>query len=90
MKNICYRIIEDVFYQSLVRKEVVDHDLVQLGLSYYDFKDQQDKVEQIILEKLQKHYNSLNISQKYPVIIKKINLPWKRMFEIGMEIEVKK
>ena len=24
------------------------------------------------------------------VIIKKINLPWKRMFEIGMEIEVKK
>ena len=53
------------------------------------FKDQQDKVEQIILEKLQKHYNSLNISQKYPVIIKKINLPWKRMFEIGMEIEVK-
>ena len=31
MKNICYRIIEDVFYQSQVRKEVVDHDLVQLG-----------------------------------------------------------
>ena len=88
IKNICFRIIEDVFYQACVRKEVVNYNLPCLGLSYYDFKNQQDQVEQIIKDKLQEYYKSLKISQKYPVIIHRINLPWKRMFEIGMEIEV--
>lgn len=86
--HLCYRLIEDVFYQSLVRKDVVENDLSQLGLSYYQFKDQQVIVENIIKEKLQTYYNSLKISHKYPVNILKINMPWKRMFEIGMEIKV--
>ena len=88
IKNICFRIIEDVFYQACVRKEVANYDLPRLGLSYYDFKNQQDQVEQIIKDKLQEYYKSLKISQKYPVIIHRISLSWKRMFEIGMEIEV--
>lgn len=88
--HLCYRIIEDVFYQAIVRKDVVDHELGQLGLSYYDFKDQQDVVENIIKRKLQTYYNSLKISQKYPTTIININMPWKRMFEIGMKIAVDK
>lgn len=87
---MCYRLIEDVFYQSLVRKEVIDKDLIELGLSYYDFKNKQNDVEDIIKEKLQTYYNSLKISQKYPTTIVKINMPWHRMFEIGMEIVVNK
>jgi len=88
IKNLCYRIIEDVFYQTLIRKEVVENDLVELGLSYYDFKDQQYIVEQRIQNKLQIYFNSLNLSQDYQVIVKTIYMPWQRMFEIGMEIEV--
>jgi hypothetical protein len=88
--HLCYRLIEDVFYQSLVRKEVIDKDLIELGLSYYDFKNKQNDVEDIIKEKLQTYYNSLKISRKYPTTIVKINMPWHRMFEIGMEIVVNK
>ena len=88
--HLCYRLIEDVFYQSLVRKEVIDKDLIELGLSYYDFKNKQNEVEDIIKDKLQTYYNSLKISQKYPISIIKINMPWHRMFEIGMEIVVNK
>lgn len=87
--HLCYRIIEDVFYQAIVRKEVIEKDLVELGLSYYDFKDKQNRVEDIIKNKLQAYYNSLKISDMYPVTIMKINMPWKRMFEIGIEMEVK-
>lgn len=88
--NLCYRLIEDVFYQSYVRKDVVEHELVELGLSYYDFKNQQSEVEQIIKNKLLKHYQELELSKKYAIDIQKIYMPWKRMFEIGMNIEVEK
>lgn len=86
--NLCYRIIEDVFYQVIVRKDMVENDLVELGLSYYDFKDQQEAVEKRIMEKLQTYYNSLKISHVHPCHILEIDMPWKRMFEIGMKIEV--
>lgn len=87
--HLCYRLIEDVFYQSLVRKDVVNHILPSLHLSYYDFKNQQKQVEDIIQDKLQTYYNSLKISHQYPVRILNVDMPWKRMFEIGMDIEVK-
>lgn len=89
ISNLSYRLIEDIFYQSLVRKEVVQKDLVDMGLSYYDLKNQQGVVETIIKNRLQKYYDGLKISQKYPIVIRKIILPWKRMFEIGMEVEKK-
>ncbi|WP_294578770.1 DUF4127 family protein [uncultured Thomasclavelia sp.] len=87
-KNICFRIIEDVLYQAIVRKDVVEHDLVELGLSYYDFKDQEAQVATRIKSKLQVLFNDFNLSKKHPVIIKDISMPWQRMFEIEMKIEV--
>ena len=88
INNLCYRLIEDVFYQAIVRKEVVENDLPHKGLSYYDFKDQQTDVENIIKKKLQTNFGHLHLSQRYPFNITKIYMPWKRMFEIGMEIKL--
>lgn len=88
INHLCYRIIEDVFYQTIVRKDVVDNELPKLGLSYYEFKDRQCDVENIIKDKLQNYYNSLKISHKHLVNINTISMPWHRMFEIAMEIEV--
>lgn len=90
ISNLCYRLIEDVFYQSSVRKDVVEHELVELNLSYYDFKEEQNKVEQIIKNKLLKQYQKLELSKKYNVDIENVYMPWKRMFEIGMNIKVEK
>lgn len=88
INNLCYRLIEDVFYQAIVRKEVVENDLPHKGLSYYDFKDQQTDVENIIKKKLQTNFGHLHLSQRYPFNITKIYMPWKRMFEIRMEIKL--
>lgn len=85
--NVIYRIIEDCFYQADIRKKVVEKDLVELGLSYYDFRDQQDEVERRIASYLLEKYKGLKLSTKYPIEKIHVNMPWKRMFEIGMEID---
>ena len=42
----------------------------------------------MILKKLQTNFGHLHLSQRYPFNITKIYMPWKRMFEIGMEIKL--
>lgn len=84
--NIIYRIIEDGLYQAKVRKMVIENDLVELGLGYYDFKDQQNEVEHRISCQLLQNYNNYNLAKKYPIKSLDIYMPWKRMFEIGMKV----
>ena len=72
--NILYRIIEDCFYQSRVRMQVVQ-------------KDRQDEVEKRIGSYLLENYKKLQISRKYPIAKIHVCMPWRRMFEIGMKID---
>ena len=60
---------------------------VEVGLGYYDFKDRQDEVEQRIGAYLLERYNTLSISRKYPIAKIHVTMPWRRMFEIGMQID---
>lgn len=85
--NTVYRLIEDVFYQAKVRQEIIEKDLPELGLSYYDFKDKENEVEKRIGEALLKEYNTLNISHEYPIDCIEVSMPWHRMFEIGMKLK---
>lgn len=87
--NIIYRMIEDGFYQAKVRRDIIENDLVELDLGYYDFKDKQNVVEERISKALLNHYYQYQISKKYPIESLKIDMPWKRMFEIGMAIKWK-
>ncbi|MBQ9134939.1 MAG: DUF4127 family protein [Lachnospiraceae bacterium] len=87
-KHLCYRIIEDVLYQAVVREEIVENELGKMGLSYFCLGDKQPLIEGMIKERLQKQYDRLKIGGTYPVTIQGIHMPWYRMFEIGMEIEM--
>ena len=87
-EHLCYRIIEDVLYQAVVRGEIVQHELEKMGLSYFYLGDKQPVVEAMIKERLQNLYDKMALSKKYPVTIRSITMPWYRMFEIGMEIEM--
>jgi hypothetical protein len=84
--NLLYRIIEDGCYQAVVRHEVSAVDLPQMNVASNDITPALSKVEFIIKDKLQKYYETLNISKRHTVKIKSVFSPWKRMFEIGMEI----
>lgn len=86
--HLIYRLLEDVYYQSFARQKVVDEYLPKLEISYYDFKDKQDLVEEKIEELLILRYNELNISKRLPINNLDVNMPWKRMFEIGMDLDL--
>jgi hypothetical protein len=90
LHNLLYRIIEDGCYQAVVRHEITAVELPKFQLEYDDIAPALAEVETIIKNALQKFYETLNISKKHPVKIKNIYSPWKRMFEIGMEIELAK
>jgi hypothetical protein len=86
LHNLLYRIIEDACYQGVVRHDVSAVDLPKMNLDSSDITPELSKVELVIREKLQKYYETLNLSKKHGVNINSIFSPWKRMFEIGMEI----
>jgi len=88
LHNLLYRIIEDGCYQAVVRHEVTAIDLPKFQLDDSDISPKLFEIENIIKKKLQEYYDSLIISKKHSVKINNIYSPWKRMFEIGMEIEL--
>ncbi|MFV0392815.1 MAG: DUF4127 family protein [Coprobacillaceae bacterium] len=88
--HVIYRILEDVFYQANSRLDIIENVLPKHQLSYYDFKDKQSLVEETIAKKLIEQYNELKISKTYPVQSLQIYMPWKRMFEIGMNLKIER
>lgn len=85
--HLFIRYIEDGIYQPLVRKKINDELLPLWNLSYYDFKNRQSEVEAQIKDMLQREYDQWNVSKIHPYKIEQLYLPWKRMFEIGIEIK---
>lgn len=86
---LIYRLIEDCGYQALVRQQVIS-ELPNKGLSYYDFKDKQSWVEMRTKMLLEGFVNN-NIKQSfegYDIIINKVDFPWKRMFEVDLEVGI--
>lgn len=88
VQNIIYRIVEDALYQAKVRQKVTKEYLPKFGLGIYDFKDKQNEVEEEIKKLLLEEYKKLNISKIYNVNLKRVFLPWKRMFEVGLELSI--
>ncbi|MEF2609893.1 MAG: DUF4127 family protein [Faecalicoccus sp.] len=86
VKHLTYRYIEDGIYQAIVRQEVIKEVLAKNGLSYYDFKGCQSMVEEEILKRCQKLYENFKISTLYNFKIDSINMPWRRMFEIDLNL----
>ncbi|MGM9975207.1 MAG: DUF4127 family protein, partial [Clostridiaceae bacterium] len=86
IENLIYRIVEDCYYQAKVRGRIIEGFLPKEGLSYYNFKGKQSLVEEAIKEKLLREYNKLRLASSYPVEIEKVITPWRRMFEIGMDL----
>ncbi|MGL4588825.1 MAG: DUF4127 family protein [Mycoplasmatales bacterium] len=85
-KFVVERLIEDVFYQAKIRKQITDNLLEPLGLNYFDLKTKQAEVvktEEKLLIELGKSYLPKAIFSKYQL---KISHPWNRMFEIDLDL----
>ena len=90
-KNLIYHILDDVFYQAVVRMDVTNNLLPKLGLNYFSIKGGADIVKKETDKKLEECYNMFiqNSFQDIEAINVDSFSPWCRMFEIGINLTVK-
>lgn len=91
-ENLIYRLLEDWGYQSHVRQTITQQVLPTFNATSYHFNGQEEEITESIRrqlctlwqEQIRKSFDQWNIC------LHKVYTPWHRMFEIGMELEVKR
>ncbi|ERJ13646.1 DUF4127 family protein [Haloplasma contractile] len=84
---LAHRYIEDTGYCAHVRKDVCDNDLEELGFNYFYVKDQKGPVSEIVRKKLEDFIAKTLPSVANNIQITDCYMPWRRMFEVGIEVE---
>lgn len=81
------RILEDIGFCCFARWRVPNAKLKEQGASYHDISKFLSECQNLIKEDLDKFLceNFSNLAKKY--YISKIYSPWKRMFELGVEVD---
>lgn len=91
-ENIVYHLIDDYFYQAVVRSEMVSNLLPQYNLTYFDLKDKAEVVNIERNKRLMKRYNETIRHSFKGIILENVHssAPWNRMFECGLSLQLKK
>lgn len=83
------RLVEDFIYQSLVRQDMLEQDLPRLDASYYVIGHCLDEVQGILTEKMnraaEQYFGDIPEGR---IRLQRLHFPWKRMFEIGFELDI--
>lgn len=78
------RYLEDACYQADVRQYVTEK-IRPLGFDYFDTGEEEGEVRDLILAELQIRIETELSSLADRIQIRRLTLPWKRMFEIDLE-----
>lgn len=82
--EILTALLDDAFYQSVVRGEVTDNWLPRFGLNYFDLKDQAEAVGAEVAKQIETlAATTLQHSLAGAKLQPQISFPWNRMFEIN-------
>ncbi|KON88713.1 hypothetical protein AF332_19165 [Sporosarcina globispora] len=89
-ENLLYHLLDDYFYQSEVRMEMVADFLPKYDLNYFDLKDKEDLVNLERNKRLIRRYKEVVRHSFKEVELQKIDsfAPWNRMFECGLEMKL--
>ena len=79
------RYIEDIGYCSLVRAKVTS-ELESYGMNYFDVKEKDGIISKLIKKSLEDFVKEELYSLKGKLAIIKVILPWRRMFEVDIEV----
>ena len=79
------RYVEDAGYCSVVRKSVTEK--LPESMNYFDVREPDGMVASMVKEELQKFMEESLSSISDSVTIKKVSMPWSRMFEVNLEVE---
>lgn len=79
------RYVEDAGYCAVVRKNVTEK--LPDTMNYFDIREPNGMVAGMVKEDLQKFINESLVSVADKVALKKVTMPWNRMFEVDLEVE---
>lgn len=83
------RIIEDWGYQTIVRQHITAHVLERYGANYFDTSAAPEEIAQEVHQALNKFIEDLQKQDdSFQAKIKNVQLPWKRMFEVEIDVEI--
>ncbi len=85
-KFLAERYIEDAGYCASVRKAVSES--LPEGMNYFDVKETDGVVAKRVQEELLNFTREKLSSAANQICIKRVSMPWRRMFEIDIEIEM--
>jgi len=88
-KFISLRYFEDAGYCSFVRQYMCGNVLPELKLNYFDSGDKRGKVSERVKEEIVKYISIIAPEVNSAAEISDAYMPWKRMFEVGLEVELK-
>ncbi|RDW22190.1 hypothetical protein CWR48_00330 [Oceanobacillus arenosus] len=83
------RLIEDWGYQAIVKHVMIRDFLAQYEATYFDISKNLEIIEGIINAQLQSFIDQ-NLLIKDKITLDNVNSPWKRMFEVGLEVTYRK
>ena len=84
------RYMEDIGYCSIVRRDVIIEDLQALGLDSEKIDGVRGKVAGIVRERLQRFADDSLGGFGHSVTVTDCYMPWDRMFETGITVDVSK
>lgn len=85
---LMHRYFEDIGYMAYVREHVTEDHLPEMGLDYYHADAKEGDVSDLVGRELMKY-----MSENYPEIARPvkaiaIKMPWVRMFEVDIKLEI--
>lgn len=83
------RYVEDYGYMTSVKGSVIG-ELHTMGLNYFDVKGRLHDVEKMVFERLQHFIHHYLEPIEKQIVIHKVWMPWKRMFEVGVDVSYQK
>lgn len=89
--NKIYHLLEGWAYQTVVRKQVIDQYLPAIGASYYVFGGKDAQIHAEMERRLRAAYQDMfrHSFKQWELAQVQVYTPWDRMFEIGINLEIK-
>ncbi|MDR4890090.1 DUF4127 family protein [Fredinandcohnia sp. QZ13] len=84
---LALRYVEDAGYCSVVRKNITNNVLPDLGYDYFLVDGKRGKVSEIVQKQLNEFIKEDLSDEENNLLIKECYMPWNRMFEVGLDVE---
>ncbi|MCM3478555.1 DUF4127 family protein [Caldibacillus thermoamylovorans] len=89
-ENLIYHLLDDYFYQSEIRMEMVEDFLAEHQLNYFDLKNKAELVNKERNKRLIQRFSEEIKNSFLQVNLEEVKTfaPWNRMFECGIELKI--